>query len=94
MEPSWHGFGGRNRPHSSPEPGQLPLIAWIRKCAAFLLSNYPLSRRPIPEHHAEVDLNFFFHQMPPPHAALWHSRSEPVNALRCASMNAQKNARH
>jgi hypothetical protein len=33
-------------------------------------------------------------QAPPLHPALWQSRSEPVNALRCASMNARKNARH
>ena len=46
------------------------------------------------QNHAEVDRNFFFDPVPPLHAALWQSRSEPVNALRCALMNAPKNARH
>jgi hypothetical protein len=45
------------------------------------------------EIHAEGFLNFFFVQVPPLHAALWQSRSEPVKALRIRCDERAQNAR-
>jgi hypothetical protein len=68
-------FGEEFRPSLQPSPPSFATIpAELVSCPATPVPKY--------QNNAEVDLNFFFYQVPPLHAALWQSRSEPVKTLR------------
>lgn len=78
MEPSWHGFWAGTGP--TPARNRAKHCQSLAYESALRFSVQITC--PFPEYDSEVDLNFFFHQVPPLHAALWQSRSEPVKGVR------------